>query len=191
MKVIAATKNKNKLREFSEILKGYEVISQEEAGIDIEVEETGETFEENSYLKAKAIYDATKIPAIADDSGLMVDAIGGEPGVYSARYGGDGLDDEGRVELLLENMKNVPKEERSARFVCAITFIDGERIIKVRGECEGEIIYAPAGENGFGYDPVFYMNEYKKTTAEMSAEEKNAVSHRGKALRELAQKLEK
>ena len=191
MKVIAATKNKNKLREFSEILKGYEVISQEEAGIDIEVEETGETFEENSYLKAKAIYDATKIPAIADDSGLMVDALGGEPGVYSARYGGDGLDDEGRVELLLENMKNVPKEERSARFVCAITFIDGERIIKVRGECEGEIIYAPAGENGFGYDPVFYMNEYKKTTAEMSAEEKNAVSHRGKALRELAQKLEK
>ena len=191
MKVIAATKNKNKLREFSEILKGYEVISQEEAGIDIDVEETGDTFEENSYLKAKAIYDATKIPAIADDSGLMVDALNGEPGVYSARYGGDGLDDEGRVQLLLKNMKNVPKEERSARFVCAITFIDGERTIKVRGECEGEINYAPAGENGFGYDPVFYMSEYKKTTAQMSAEEKNAVSHRGKALRELAVKLEK
>lgn len=189
MKVIAATKNKNKLREFSEILKGYEVISQEEAGIDIDVEETGETFEENSYLKAKAIYDASKIPAIADDSGLVVDALGGAPGIYSARYGGEGLTDEDRVELLLKNMKDVKKENRSARFVCAITFIDRERVIKVKGECEGEINYAPIGENGFGYDPVFYIEEYNKTTAQMSPDEKNAISHRGKALRKLSEKL--
>lgn len=191
MKVIAATKNKNKLREFSEILKDYEVISQEEAGIDIDVVEDGETFEENSYLKAKAIYDACKIPAIADDSGLEVDALGGAPGVYSARYGGEGLDDEGRVRLLLKNMENVPKEKRSARFVCAITFIDGETVIRARGECEGEINYAPAGENGFGYDPVFYIEEYEKTTAQMSPDEKNAISHRGKALRALSAKLKK
>ena len=123
MKIIAATKNKNKLREFGEILKGFEIISQEEAGVDIDVEETGQTFEENSLLKAKAIYDASGITAIADDSGLCVDALGGEPGVYSARYGGEGYDDKGRVELLLENMKDVPDEKRTARFVCAITLV--------------------------------------------------------------------
>ena len=182
MKIIAATKNKNKLREFGEILKDFEIISQEEAGIDIDVEETGTTFEENSRLKAEAIFKATGIAAIADDSGLCVDALGGEPGVYSARYGGEGLDDEGRVELLLKNMKNVPDEKRTARFVCVITMVNSDGIITARGECEGVINHAPKGENGFGYDPVFYMEEYGKTTAEMSPDEKNAVSHRGKAL---------
>lgn len=189
MKIIAATKNKNKLREFGEILKGFEIISQEEAGLDIEVEETGSTFEENSMLKARAIYEASRLPAIADDSGLVVDALGGEPGVYSARYGGEGLDDKGRVELLLKNMKEVPKEERTARFVCAITLVDGDRVITARGECEGVITYEPSGENGFGYDPVFFVQEYNKTLAEATPEEKNAISHRGKALRDFERKV--
>ena len=189
MKIIAATKNKNKLREFGEILKGFEIISQEEAGIDIDVEETGTTFEENSFLKAKAIYDASGIPAIADDSGLCVDALGGEPGVYSARYGGEGYDDAGRVQLLLKNMKDIPDEKRTARFVCAITMVSDDGVITARGECEGRINHAPVGENGFGYDPIFYMEEYDKTTAQMTPDEKNAVSHRGKALRIFAEKL--
>lgn len=189
MKIIAATKNKNKLREFGEILKGFEIISQEDAGLDIDVEETGSTFEENSMLKARAIYEACKIPAIADDSGLVVDALGGEPGVYSARYGGEGLDDRGRVELLLKNMEDVPQKERTARFVCAITLVDGDKVITARGECEGIIAYEPSGENGFGYDPVFFVEKYNKTLAEVTPEEKNAISHRGKALRAFEQKM--
>ena len=191
MKIIAATKNKNKLREFSEILKGFEIISQEEAGVDIDVEETGTTFEENSLLKAQAIYEATSIAAIADDSGLCVDALGGEPGVYSARYGGEGYDDEGRVQLLLKNMKDIPKEDRTARFVCAITMVGPEGVITARGECEGKIDYSPKGENGFGYDPVFFVEQFNKTMAEISPEEKNLISHRGKALKIFAQKLNK
>ena len=191
MKIIAATKNKNKLREFGEILKGFEIISQEEAGVDIDVEETGATFEENSLLKAKAIFEATGITAIADDSGLCVDALGGDPGVYSARYGGEGYDDEGRVQLLLKNMKEIPQEKRTARFVCAITMVGKEGIITARGECEGRIDYSPKGENGFGYDPVFFVEKYGKTMAEISSEEKNSISHRGKALEIFAQKLNK
>lgn len=189
MKIIAATKNKNKLREFGEILKGFEIISQEDAGVDIDVEETGTTFEENSMLKAKAIFDATGIAAIADDSGLCVDALGGEPGVYSARYGGEGYDDSGRVQLLLRNMQNVPDDKRTARFVCAITLVGADGVITARGECEGKIDYEPKGENGFGYDPVFFVEKYGKTMAEVSPEEKNAISHRGKALKIFAQKL--
>ena len=189
MKIIAATKNKNKLREFGEILKGFEIISQEDAGVDIDVEATGTTFEENSMLKAKAIFDATGIAAIADDSGLCVDALGGEPGVYSARYGGEGYDDSGRVQLLLKNMQNVPDDKRTARFVCAITLVGADGVITARGECEGKIDYEPKGENGFGYDPVFFVEKYGKTMAEVSPEEKNAISHRGKALKIFAQKL--
>lgn len=191
MKIIAATKNKNKLREFGEILKGFEIISQEEAGIDIDVEETGTTFEENSLLKAKAIFEASGITAIADDSGLCVDALGGEPGVYSARYGGEGYDDKGRVELLLKNMKDVPDEKRTARFVCAITLVGNDGIITARGECEGKIDYSPKGQNGFGYDPVFFVPQYKKTMAEISPKQKNAISHRGKALKIFAEKIDK
>lgn len=191
MKIIVATKNKNKLREFGEILKGFEIISQEEAGVDIDVEETGTTFEENSYLKAKAIYDITGITTIADDSGLCVDALNGEPGVYSARYGGGGYDDKGRVQLLLKNMKDVPDNERTARFVCVITLVGDEGIITARGECEGRIDYEPKGENGFGYDPVFFVEQYGKTMAEATPDEKNAISHRGKALKIFAEKLNK
>ena len=189
MKIIAATKNKNKLREFGEILKGFEIISQEEAGVDIDVEETGTTFEENSYLKAKAIYDITGITTIADDSGLCVDALNGEPGVYSARYGGEGYDDEGRVQLLLKNMKDVPDEERIARFVCVITLVGDEGVLTARGECEGKIDYSPKGENGFGYDPVFYYPPFGKTLAEADASEKNQVSHRANALKIFNEKL--
>ena len=191
MKIIAATKNKNKLREFGEILKGFEIVSQEEAGVDIDVEETGTTFEENSLLKAKAIFEATGTPAIADDSGLCVDALGGEPGVYSARYGGEGYDDKGRVELLLKNMKDVPDDKRSARFVCAITLVSGDGIITARGECEGKIDYEPKGENGFGYDPVFFVEKFGKTMAEITPEQKNEISHRGKALGIFAEKINK
>ncbi len=191
MKIIAATKNKNKLREFGEILKGFEIISQEEAGVDIDVEETGTTFEENSMLKAKAIFEATGTAAIADDSGLCVDALGGEPGVYSARYGGEGYDDRGRVELLLKNMKDIPDEKRTARFVCAITMVGNDGVITARGECEGKIDYSPKGENGFGYDPVFFVEQFGKTMAEISPEEKNLISHRGKALKIFAEKLNK
>ena len=189
MKIIAATKNKNKLREFGEILKDFEIISQEEAGVDIDVEETGTTFEENSYLKAKAIYDITGITTIADDSGLCVDALNGEPGVYSARYGGEGYDDKGRVQLLLKNMKDVPDKERTARFVCVITLVGDEGVLTARGECEGKIDYGPKGENGFGYDPVFYVDRFEKTLAEVTPEEKNSISHRGKALKIFAEKL--
>ena len=191
MKIIAATKNKNKLREFGEILKGFEIISQEDAGVNIDVEETGATFEENSYLKAKAIYDITGITTIADDSGLCVDALDGEPGVYSARYGGEGYDDKGRVELLLKNMKDVPDEKRTARFVCVITLVGNDGVTTARGECEGKIGYEPKGENGFGYDPVFFVEQYGKTMAEVSPEEKNAISHRGKALKIFAEKFNK
>ena len=191
MKIIAATQNKNKVREFGEILSGFEILTEKDAGVDIDVEETGTTFEENSMLKAKAVFAATGLPSIADDSGLEVDALGGEPGIYSARYGGAGLDDEGRVRLLLKNMENVADSDRTARFVCAITYIDSDEVITVRGECEGVITRAPRGQNGFGYDPVFYIESLGKTTAELSADEKNAVSHRGKALRKLKEKLNK
>lgn len=186
-KIIAATKNKNKVREFKEILPGYDIITQEEAGIDIDVEETGTTFRENALLKAKAIFKKTGCPSLADDSGLEVFALGGEPGVYSARYGGEGLDDRGRLELVLEKMKNVPEGLRGAQFVCAIAFVTKDDTYEVEGVCEGELLFEARGENGFGYDPIFYVPEKGKSTAEMTSEEKNEISHRGKALRKLAE----
>lgn len=189
MKIIASTKNKNKLREFAQILPDFEIISMEDAGIDIDIEENGDTFEENSFIKANTIYRMTGFPTIADDSGLEVEALDGQPGIYSARYGTPDLNDEGRVRLLLDNMRDVPPEKRGARFVCVITLVNGEKTVTARGECYGSIAFAPVGENGFGYDPVFYVKEYDKTTAQMSADEKNAISHRGKALRLFAEKI--
>lgn len=192
MKAVLASNNGKKLREMNEILSalGMTVISQREAGLDFEVEETGETFEENSFLKADAACRASGLMAIADDSGLVVDALGGQPGVYSARYGTPDLDDGGRTALLLKNMEG--EENRTARFVSVITcvFPDGRKIV-ARGECEGVISYAPAGANGFGYDPVFYVPELGKTFAELSAEEKNAISHRGRAIAKLAEEFKK
>ena len=186
MKVILASKNAHKLTELSEILSqlGFEIALESEYGLDIDVDETGTTFEENSFLKADAVMRASGLPVLADDSGLMVDCLGGAPGVYSARYGHKNSDAE-RIEYLLENMKGVPQQERTARFVCVITCLwpDGRRIV-ARGECPGVILTAPKGAGGFGYDPVFYLPERGKTYAELAPEEKNAISHRARALQE-------
>ena len=191
MKLVLASKNKKKLVEMNDILSqlGIEVCSEAEAGVDVEVEETGTTFEENSRLKAEAVMKESGMPAIADDSGLCVDALGGAPGVYSARYGGEGLDDVGRYRLLLENMKG--QMPRTAKFVSVITCcVPNGDVISARGECPGTIAFAPMGEGGFGYDPVFFIPGLKKTFAQLTPEEKNAISHRGKALELFKAKLE-
>ena len=191
MKLVLASKNKKKLVEMNAILNqlGIEVCSEAEAGVDVDVEETGTTFEENSLLKAKAVMEASGMPAIADDSGLCVTCLNDAPGVYSARYGGEGLDDAGRYRLLLQNMRG--QTDRSAKFVSVITcyFPNGD-VITARGECPGTIAFAPMGEGGFGYDPVFFVPALKKTFSQLSAEEKNAISHRGKALEIFRGKLE-
>ena len=191
MKLVLASKNKKKLAEMNDILShlGIEVCSEAEAGVDVEVEETGTTFEENSLLKARAVMEESGMPAIADDSGLCVDALGGAPGVYSARYGGEGLSDVERYQLLLDNMKG--QMPRTARFVSVITccFPNGD-VLSARGECEGTIAFAPMGEGGFGYDPVFFVPGLKKTFSQLTAEEKNAISHRGRALKAFQVKLE-
>ena len=193
MKLILASNNANKLKEFRSLVADLdiELLSQREAGCDFEVEETGTTFEENAYLKASAVTDATGIAAVADDSGLCVDALNGEPGIYSARYGlGHAASDQERYQYLLQKMEGV--ENRSARFVCCIccTLPDGS-VIRSRGECEGEIMLAPKGHNGFGYDPVFHPLCLDKGMAELTPEEKNAISHRGKALRSFIEELRK
>ncbi|MEG1239853.1 MAG: XTP/dITP diphosphatase [Oscillospiraceae bacterium] len=190
MKFVLASQNQNKLRELREILQkmDIEVVSEADVGVDLEVEETGTTFEENSALKAHAVMQATGLPAIADDSGLMVDALNGAPGVYSARYGGPELDDVGRYRLLLGAMSG--QLDRKAKFVSTIccSFPDGTDIT-ARGECPGTLAYAPQGENGFGYDPIFFLPPLKKTFAQLTGEEKNAISHRGNALRQFEEKL--
>lgn len=192
MKVILASKNQHKLTELSTILSqlGFEIALESEYGLDIDVEETGTTFEENSFLKADAVMKASGLPVLADDSGLMVDALDGAPGVYSARYGHKASDKE-RTAYLLENMKEVPEERRGAKFVCVITclFPDGRKIV-ARGECPGVIARAPHGENGFGYDPVFYLPELGMTYAELPSEQKNAISHRARALQEFCRKYQ-
>ncbi len=193
MKVVLASKNPHKLVEISKITEqfGMELVLQSQLGIDIDVEENGSTFEENSYIKAKAVMEATGLPALADDSGIAVDALNGEPGIYSARYGfDDTLDDWGRLQLLLKNTEHVPDGQRQAQFVAVITLIypDGQTI-QARGEIHGQLLRAPAGEGGFGYDPIFYYPPFGKTLAEVADVEKNAVSHRGNALRVLQQKL--
>ena len=187
MKVILASQNQHKLVELSAILSqlGFEIALESEYGLHVDVDETGTTFEENSLLKAEAVMKASGMPVLADDSGLMVDALDGAPGVHSARYGPkghDGTDDE-RIAFLLENMKEVPEAARTAKFVCVITCLwpDGRRIV-ARGECPGQILFAPKGTGGFGYDPVFYLPELEKTYAEFASEEKNAISHRARAL---------
>ena len=193
MKVVLASKNPHKLVEISKITErfGFQLVLQSELGLDMDVEETGTTFEENSLLKAEAVMRATGLPALADDSGIAVDALNGEPGIYSARYGFDeSLDDWGRLLLLLKNTEHVPDGQRQAQFVCVISFVtpDG-KVIQARGEIHGELTREPAGENGFGYDPIFYYPPLGKTTAELSPEEKNEVSHRGRALKLFYEKL--
>lgn len=192
MKAVLASHNKKKMAEMRAILSelGVEILSQADVGVDIEPEETGTTFEENARIKAEAIMQATGLPAIADDSGLVVDALNGEPGVYSARYGGEGLDDTGRWQLLLKNMEG--KENRACRFVSVIccAFPDGSQLM-TQGECHGVVAEGPRGEGGFGYDPVFWLPEKGKSMAELSPEEKNSISHRGNALRVFKEELEK
>jgi XTP/dITP diphosphohydrolase len=189
MKLIIASNNKGKIREYKQLLEplGYEVVSQSEAGINIEVEETGSTFAENSALKARAIYALKKCAVLSDDSGLEIDALNGEPGIYSARYGGLSTDTE-RSQLVLDKMKDVPDSERGAHFSCTVHFIkeSGEEIA-VEGKVFGKIGYEPVGENGFGYDPIFMYGD--RSFAQVTAEEKNSVSHRADALNKLIDRL--
>lgn len=190
MKLVLASKNAHKLEELSAILsqQGVEVVLESDVGADVDVEETGTTFEENALLKARAVMEATGLPAVADDSGLCVDALNGAPGVHSARYGGTGLSDEGRYRLLLENMRGMA--DRRCRFVSCICacFPDGSTVT-ARGECHGTLAYAPKGEGGFGYDPVFFVPGLKKTFSQLTSEEKNVISHRGAALKLFGEKL--
>ncbi len=191
MKFIIATHNMKKQAEMQRILSplGIEVVTAEMVGKELtDVEETGKTFEENAVLKAESGCRESGFPCIADDSGLAVDFLGGEPGVYSARYSGEHGNDEANIQKLLKNLENVPDENRTARFVCmvCVCFPDGKKLV-VDGKCEGRIGFEKHGENGFGYDPVFMVGE--KSFAELTAEEKDRISHRGNALRKLAQML--
>lgn len=184
-KIVFATTNEGKVKEIKEILAGFpiEVVSMKEMNITADIEENGVTFEENSLIKARKVSKLTGLPAMADDSGLEVDYLNGEPGIYSARYLGRDTDYNYKNNYIIEKLKNVKDEERSARFVCVISLVlpDGREFIK-KGVMEGMIAYEIKGENGFGYDPVFYLPEYGMTSAELSGEEKNKISHRGKAL---------
>ena len=193
MEFVIATQNKGKLAEMRRILEplGHRVLSAKEAGFTQDVEETGTTFAENAALKATAVAQAVKKPVIADDSGLMVDALGGAPGVYSARYAGEGATDRQRWEKLLWELEGVPQEKRTAKFCCAIVLaLPGQPPVTFYGECPGYIGPEPLGQDGFGYDPVFYLNETTRF-ATLSGEEKDQISHRGRAMAELAEYLKK
>ena len=184
-KIVFATTNAGKIKEIKEILSDFdvEVASMKEMNITADIEENGATFEENSLIKARAVSKLTGLPALADDSGLEVDYLNGEPGIYSARYLGRDTDYDYKNNYIIKKLKDAKDEERSARFVCVISLVlpDGREFVK-KGVMEGRIGYEIKGENGFGYDPIFYLPGYGKTSAEISAEEKNKISHRGKAL---------
>ena len=192
MKVIFATGNENKLREIRQITADMdiEIVSMKDAGCYADVEETGTTFEENAYLKASAIAKKCGLPTLADDSGLEIDYLDKAPGIYSARFLGHDTPYSEKNRQILETLEGVPDDKRTARFVCAISAVlaDGREYV-VRATMEGIIGHEIAGENGFGYDPIFFLPEYGKTSAELSPEEKNAISHRGKALRMMREKL--
>lgn len=191
MKIALATNNKHKLQEIKAILSGCfdEILSLGDLGIDIEIEETGATLKENALIKARAIVELTGIPALADDTGLMVDALGGAPGVYSARYAGEAHDDKANRELLLENLKSA--SDRSANFgtVIAVCYPDGS-YLTAEGRVDGTITLEEKGEGGFGYDSLFFSPELGKTLAEATPEEKNSISHRGRALRAMLKILQ-
>lgn len=192
MELVLASKNKHKAEEIKAILgDGFEVITQTEAGCgDIEVIEDGTTFEENAVKKAKTIMKATGKATIADDSGLAVAALGGRPGIYTARFAGENATDEQNIDKLLDELKNVPMYKRDAKFVCCIALAKPDGEIKTyRGECEGKILEARQGENGFGYDPIFLYEKYACSLAVLDPEIKNAISHRGNALKQLAEDL--
>ena len=189
-KIIFASNNKGKIRELKDILSslGIEVVSQREAGFDIEADETGTTFAENSAIKAKAIYELAKIPVLADDSGLCVDALDGQPGVYSHRFAGENTTDEEKCRYILEKLENVSDEKRTARFICDMCFIDENgREYHAEGKCEGVIGREDKGNNGFGYDPIFVVGN--RTLAELEETEKNQISHRAEALKKMKEIL--
>ena len=190
MKIAIATNNKNKVKEIRAVLGGHfdAMYSLEDLGINVEIEETGDTLTENALIKARTIRDLSGLPALADDSGLMVDALDGAPGVYSARYAGEEHDDKKNNALLLKNLEGKP---RTAHFcsVIALAYPDGKELT-AEGRVEGHILDSERGNNGFGYDPLFFSDELGKTFAEASQEEKNSVSHRGRALRNMLQILE-
>ncbi len=187
-KFLIASNNAHKISEFRRILSALdiEVVSASEACVDFsDVDETGETFAQNSLIKAQYAFENCGLPCIADDSGLCVDALDGRPGVYSARYGGENSTDTDKINLLLSELEGVEEPNRKSRFVCSICcYIDKDDIINVEGTCEGYIGFEPKGDNGFGYDPIFYV-ESGKSFAELTASEKDAISHRGEALRNL------
>jgi XTP/dITP diphosphohydrolase len=192
LKVIIATKNAGKAKEFVKMFEPYNI--EVKTLLDFpefaEIEETGETFEENAILKAETVCAQLGIMAIADDSGIMVDTLDGRPGIYSARFAGVEKDDEANNDKLLEELKNVPEDERTARYYCALAFASpNHRTITVHDTCEGVILSERRGTNGFGYDPLFYLPERGKAMAEITAQEKNEISHRAKALRKLEKYL--
>ena len=192
MKIIFATGNKDKLKEINRVFEGtgYEIISMKDAGFEGDIEETGETFEENSYIKAKAVWDKLGGLVMADDSGFMVDYLDGAPGVYSARFMGEDADYATKCGAIIERLKGVPAEKRGAGFKTVITAIlpDG-KVVTAEGEIRGIVNDREEGTNGFGYDPILFVPEIGRTTAQISMDEKNAISHRGKALREMKEKL--
>lgn len=190
--IILASNNKDKVKEVKEILKGYDIISMKEAGIDVDIEENGTTFEENALIKARAIMKLTGQITMADDSGLEIDYLNKAPGVYSARFMGHDTSYDIKNKALIQRLEGVKGSDRSGRFVCAIAvcFPDGREIVK-RGTMEGLIAEEIKGDNGFGYDPIVYLPEYGKTSGELAPEEKNKISHRGKALALIKEELDK
>ncbi len=193
-KLLLATNNKGKVREYRNLLQGlpFELVTPAELGITTSVDEVGGSLEENARLKATILAAESRLPALADDSGLEVDALGGEPGPLSARYAGEGASDRDSVDYLLLRLKDVPREKRSARFRCVIAIAtpDGE-VELCSGECRGLITFEPSGEHGFGYDPIFYLPELNKTMAQLPLAVKNQVSHRGQAARKAYRLLER
>ena len=190
--IILASNNKDKVKEVKEILKGYDIISMKEAGIDVDIEENGTTFEENALIKARAIMKLTGQITMADDSGLEIDYLNKAPGVYSARFMGHDTSYDIKNKALIQKLEGVKGSDRSGRFVCAIAvcFPDGSEIVK-RGTMEGLIAEEIKGDNGFGYDPIVYLPEYGRTSGELAPEEKNKISHRGKALALIKEELDK
>lgn len=190
--IIIATKNKGKAKDFEALLEpmGYKVLTLHDVAPHMDVEETGETFEENAILKAETIAEELQATVIADDSGLEIDALGGEPGVYSARYSGEEKNDESNMDKVLQKLVQVPADEKTARFRCVLALASpGQETIIFEGVCEGLIADERKGDHGFGYDPIFYVPSHEKTMAEMKPEEKAAISHRGNAIRELGKAM--
>ncbi len=192
MEIIFATGNKNKMKEINEILEGtgLTAVSMKDAGVDIDIVEDGKTFSENALIKAGAVAKASGKPAMADDSGLEVDFMDKAPGVYSARFLGEDTSYNIKNKYIIDKLEGVEEEKRSARFVCAIALVtpEGDSFV-TEGTIEGRVAHEPAGENGFGYDPIFFLPEYGKTSAEISPQEKNSISHRGKALTAMVELL--